>query len=68
MKNIIKTGIGEEGEFLWLEKSEQGFQVHAQNNTESPFKFERLEDAEAFMNLLSKFRMSSRIEEMLSNE
>ncbi|MFP5273968.1 hypothetical protein [Coleofasciculus sp.] len=64
-KMITKKGIGEDGEFIWLEIKGTQFYIHAQNNTESPFEFEKLEDAEAFIDLLAKARMSNRIEKIM---
>lgn len=60
--NILKDGIGQDGELVQLEKFHNAcFLVHTEGNSQSPFEFFDLPSAEQFMAMIAKFRMKDRL-------
>ena len=56
------VGIGEDGENLWVEKVNNScYLLHAEGNSASPFEFSSEDDAKQMAEMLSVFRMESRI-------
>ena len=65
--SILREGVGEDGELVQLEKVHEAcYLVHAQDNTESPFEFSALTDAEQFMSMIARFRMKDRLEAIVN--
>lgn len=55
-------GTGEDGERVFGEQTQEGYLIHCEGNTESPFFFQLHEDAMFFAQLIAKKERKERDE------